>query len=323
LLCVFGVVLGLRIVRQWQAGQSNEQQLALERQAELVASVMQVALMLEVLGLGLSVLVTDHLVGGIRGAMCAFGVLASTPTGFHGLLASVLTAVACALWVVLHRFDLKLEAPVLTRRKFRWLTLVGALALCDFALVAAFAWQLDFKVIASCCSVWVDAAAVNNNPAVLLLSPAAAGTLGFLAATVAALASAAAWQWPGRGLALAACAASALAPVAVMPAVLGVVAPHVLGTPTHLCPFCLFHLQGGGIGWPLFSAVFIGSVTGLGLGIVELNRAASGDGASLRAMQKVLGRWSAAAWLCALGCGVFPVARYWLQSGGVSVFGKV
>jgi hypothetical protein len=78
LLCVFGVVLGLRLASQWQPGQSSERQLALERQAELVASVMQVTLILEVLGLGLSVFVTDHLVGGIRGAMCAFGVLAST-----------------------------------------------------------------------------------------------------------------------------------------------------------------------------------------------------------------------------------------------------
>lgn len=323
LLCVAGVVLGLRIVKQWQPDQSSERQLALERQAELVASVMQVALILEVLGLGLSLLVTDHLVGGIRGAMCAFGVLASTSTGFYGLLASVLTAVACALWVVLHRFDLRLEAPVLTRRKFSWLTAVGALAICDLALVLVFAWQLDFKVIASCCSVWVDSTVVNTHAAKLLWSPTAAGTLGLVAAFVAAMTSAAAGRWPGRLVALGAGGASALAPVAVLPSVLGVVAPHVLGTPSHLCPFCLFHAQGDGIGWPLFSALFLGSVTGMGLGVVELNRGATADAAPARAMQKILGRWSAVAWLCALGCGVVPVARYWLQSGGASVFGKV
>lgn len=113
------------------------QQLALERQAELVASVMQVALILEVLGLGLSVLVADHLAGGIRGAMCAFGVLASTRAGFAGLLVSLLTAVVCGLWMILHRFDLYLETPVLTHRKFAWLLPVGALALADLALTVA------------------------------------------------------------------------------------------------------------------------------------------------------------------------------------------
>ena len=322
LLCVFGGVLGMRIATQWRPGQSSERQLALERQAELAASVMQVALLLEVLGLGLAVLVTDHLVGGIRGAMCAFGVLASTPSGFYGLLASVLTAVTCALWVVLHRFDLQLEAPVLTRRKFIALLPVGVLALVDLALVVTFAWQLDFKVVASCCSVWVDAAVVNNHVAVLLLTPVAAGMVGAGAALAAALSSGAAWRWPGRTAAWVACGISAVAPVAVLPAILGVVAPHVLGTPTHLCPFCLFHLQGGGLGWPLFSAIFLGSVTGMGLGVVELNRAALGDAAPILAMQRILGRWSAVAWLCALGGGVFPVARYVLQAGGAWVFGK-
>lgn len=322
-LCVFGVARGLRLARRWRAGQSSEEQLALEREAELVASVVQVALLLEVLGLGLSVLVTDHLVGGIRGAMCAFGVLASTRVGFYGLLASVLTAGACALWVVLHRFDLRLEAPVLTRRKFRWLIPVGVLALGDFALVIAFAWQLDFKVIASCCSVWVDAAVVNNNPAVTLLAPRQAATLGLAAALAAAVTSAAAARWPGRAPALAAGGVSALAAVAVLPAVLGVVAPHALGTPSHQCPFCLFHVQGGGLGWPLFGALFLGTVTGAGLGLVEFHSRAAGDEKAVRAMQRSLGRWAACAWLCVLGVGVFPVARYWLESGGVTVFGKV
>jgi hypothetical protein len=323
LLCVFGALLGLRLASQWEPGQSSERQLALERQAELVASVMQVTLILEILGLGLSVFVMDHLVGGIRGAMCAFGVLASTSTGFQGLFVSLLIAMACGLWVVLHRFDLSIESPVLTRRKFAWLVPLGMLAVCDFALVLAFAWQLDFEVIASCCSVWVDATVVNTHASKFMLSPLWAGGLGLAATLVAAATAAAAGRGRGRVSALMACGASALACVAVLPAVLGVVAPHVLGTPTHFCTFCLFHLQGGGLGWPLLAAIFLGSVTGMGLGVVELNRGAVGDATPLHEMRKILGRWSAAAWLVALGCGVFPIARYWIQSGGATVFGKI
>jgi len=321
LLCVLGVVLGLRIVMRWQGGQSSEQQLALERQAELVASVMQAVLIFEVLGLGLSVLVADHLVGGIRGAMCAFGVLASTRTGYYSLLTSILTAVACAQWVILHRLDLLAPAPALTRRKFLWLAAVGPLAAADLALVIAFAYELDFKVIASCCSVWIDDSVVKNQAAMLVLSPWWAGGLG-LAATVSGLiTSAATWRRPRRAIALVAGGLSALTPIGALPAVLGVVAPHVLETPAHLCPFCLFHAQGDYIGWPLFTAIFVGSVTGMGLAVVEVNRAAIGDPAPVVEMQKVLGRWSVVGWACALVCGVAPVVRYWLKSGGVSVFG--
>jgi len=43
----------------------------------------------------------------------------------------------------------------------------------------------------------------------------------------------------------------------------GVVAPYALATPGHLCPFCLLHAQGGWLGWPLFGALFAGTVTGL------------------------------------------------------------
>ena len=251
------------------------------------------------------------------------GVLASTSTGFYGLFLSILTSMACGLWVVLHRFDLSIESPVLTRRKFAWLVPVGMLAVCDFALAVAFAWQLDFEVVASCCSVWVDATVVNAHATKFMLPPLWAGGLGLAATLLAAATSAAAGRWPGQGIALTAGGMSALGGVAVLPAVLGVVAPHVLGTPTHFCPFCLFHLQGDGLGWPLFTAIFLGSVTGMGLGIVELNRGAVGDEEPFRKMRRILGRWSAAAWLVALGCGVFPIARYWLQSGGATVFGKV
>jgi hypothetical protein len=150
-----------------------------------------------------------------------------------------------------------------------------------------------------------------------------AGALGVVAILGAVLTSAEASRWPGRAVVLAACGASALAPVMVLPAVLGVVVAHVLGTPTHFCPFCLFHVQGGGIGWPLFSAIFLGSVTGMGLGVVELNRNAVVDPAPIREMRRILGRWSAGAWLFAMSFGVFPIARYWLQFGGVTVFGRI
>lgn len=323
LLCLVGTVTGLRVAVRWRWGESSEEQLALERRAELVATVMQVALILKMLGLGLSVFVADHLVGSIRGAMCAFGVLASTKTGYYGLLATFLSAVVCFLWVILHRLDLLLEAPVLTRRKFRLLLLVAPVVLCDFGLVVAFAYELDFSVIASCCSVWLDDNVVSTEAAAFLMSPMAAGLLGCFGAFSAVAAAAAAWRWPQRATALTAGAISALAPVAALLAILWVVAPHVLGTPQHPCPFCLFHAQGDWIGWPLFSAIFVGSVTGMGIGVVELNRGVIADSTPARAMQRTLARWSVLAWTCALIVGVLPVAGYLLKSGGVSVFGEI
>jgi len=170
-----GMVVGLRIALRWRDGQSSEMQLALERQAELAGSVMQVALLLEVLGLALALQVADHLVGGIRGAMCAFGVLASTWAGWPSLWTSVVTAVACAAWVIFHRLDLSLPSPVLTRRKFFALGVIGPLVTADLVLALVFIHSLDFSVIASCCSVWVDDTLVNQQAARWVVSPGWAG----------------------------------------------------------------------------------------------------------------------------------------------------
>ncbi len=322
-LCGLGAGLGVAIAWRWRAGQSSEAQLALERRAELVAAVMQVALLVEILGLALSVLVADHLVGGIRGAMCAFGVLASTRSGYPGLLASALAAVACGLWVVLHRFDLRLETPALTRRKFFALLGVGPLAAMDFVFAVRFARELDFSVIASCCSVWLDDVAVNTQAAKLVVSPNWAGGLGLTAALLALAASLATWRWPGRPATLLAAVLSALAAVMAVPAVMGVVAPYALATPGHLCPFCLFHAQGGWLGWPLFGALFTATVTSLGLGVVELNRGTAGNPALAREFQQAVARWSALAWAGVVACGAFPVVSYLVRSGGVSVFGAI
>lgn len=322
-LCLVGVSVGAWIAVRWRRGASSEEQLSLERRAELVATVMQVALLLSIVGFALTVLVADRLVGGIRGAMCAFGVLASTGAGYYGLLASYVTAVACSLWIVLHRLDMRLESPVLTRRKFLYLIVVAPLCLCDVSLVVVFALQLDFSVIASCCSVWLDGSIASTEAAQVRMSPAAAGLLGLSATLGALAAAAAAWRWPGRVTTILASAVSAVAPVAILPAILFVVAPHALVAPQHPCPFCLLHAQGGGIGWPLFSGIFLGSVVGMGLGVVEVHRGASGDPRQVSVMQQVLARWSAIAWACVLLVGAFPVVRYLVKSGGVFVYGEI
>jgi hypothetical protein len=235
----------------------------------------------------------------------------------------VAAAVACAVWVIFHRLDLAMPAPVLTRRKFFALAILGPLVTADLVLTLAFVHSLDFSVIASCCSVYVDDTLVNRQAARWVVSPTWAGAVGLSAGGAALVSSAFAWRSPQSGWNRAAALISPVAAVAVLPAVLGVVAPHVLGVPSHLCPFCLFHAQGYRIGWPLFGALFVAGVTGLGLGLVELNRRVAGNLAPLLGLQRRLARSSTLAWILALACGLVPVARYYFISGGVSVFGKL
>ena len=323
LLCITGAVVGARVALRWRAGNSSEEQLRLEQGAELSCVAVQIAAALSIVGIGHTVLMADRLVGNIRGAMCAFGVFASARHGFHALIAGYFSAVACSLWIVLHRLDMRLPSPVLTRGKCCWLLLLTPLIVGEICLLVTFALNLDFSVIASCCSVWVDDSVIATEAAFFAMPPEAAAAIGLPVVLAALAASVYVWRRPGRAASIAAAAGSWVAPFAALPAIFHVVAPHALGTPSHPCPFCILRAQAGGIGWPLYLAVFSGHVLGMGIGVVEAHRKAAADPVHVNGVQNSLGLGAAIGWGCALVFGTYPVAKYVWDSGGVFVYGGI
>lgn len=320
LLCLFGVSVAAKVLRHWRVGASNEGQLALERRAELVAAVVQVALVIAVSDLALTVLTADRLTHSIRGAMCAWGVFDANPWGFVALATSAAAAATCALWMVLHRLDLALSRPTLTKRKFISLFVLAPLLAFDLYATARWTFELDMQVVASCCSVGLDDAlgtggTADGGPRMM------SGWLALGAAGSAAVAALMTRRRPGTVLAYLTAVLSGFAAVAALPAILWIVAPHVYETPHHLCPFCLLHAEAGGIGWALFAALFLAAVTGVALGIVETQRAASGQNEVVGALQRRLGTWAAAGWMLTIVIAAAPIVRYALLTGGASLFG--
>lgn len=324
LLALFGAWVAWRVLKRWRIGASTEGQLALERRAELVAAVVQVALVFAAANLALTVLTADRLTHSIRGAMCAWGVFDASPHGFLALATSALGAALCALWVVLHRLDLKLAKPVLTRRKFAALFALAPVLVLDLYVTARWALDLDMEVVATCCSLGLDDAlggtqGAGGGPRELAAWIALGTGVG------AVLASAFSWRRPGRFAGWLAAGFSVAAAGAAIPAILWFVAPHAYETPHHLCPFCLLHADVGGIGWPLFGALFGAALCGAATGLVQSQGAASarGDGAAVDALSRRLSGWAAMGWLTVLLLGAWPVARYAWITGGASLFGGV
>ncbi|MCB9600146.1 MAG: hypothetical protein H6721_01840 [Sandaracinus sp.] len=318
-LCVLALGVAVRVLRHWRLGATSEGQLALERRAELVATLVQVALLVSLGGLALTVLAADRSAQSIRGAMCAWGVFESTGVGFLPVATSALAAFGCALWLVVHRLDLRLERPVLTRAKFAALHVVTPLVVLDLVTFGVFAAQLDFDVVASCCSVSLDGGApvrtgAGMGPGATLFVAALA-----LSAGAAALLFANARR-PSRGLSFASAVASVPAAGLALGATLLYVAPHAYELPHHRCPFCLLHAHVGGIGWPLFGGLFAATVLGVGTGLVAALRNRAGEPTQVDASLGTLGRLGAFGWLVVLVTLAFPVASYWLRTGA-SVFG--
>jgi hypothetical protein len=309
-----GAVVAIEVLRRFRPESHAEAQIALEHRAELVATAVQGALFATFAGLFLTVAGADRAAHEIRGAMCAYGVLGSTPSGFHALFASVIAALGCALWVVVHRLDLRLSSLQLTRTKFALALALAPLVFVDLLLTTRYLLDLDFSVVASCCSVTLDGLGPEGASSALgsALAPFGA-TLGVLA--VAASACAFAAHRPGRFGATIAGLFSIAALAVGASSVVHHVAPHVYGVPTHLCPFCLLHLDVGGIGWPLFGALFLGTALGLGLPVVEALRDRSDEDAEVNALSRRVGLLASLAWLAVAALAIYPVLHYRLVSG--------
>lgn len=320
-LVLVGLAIAWKVLRHFRIARTSEGQLALERRAELVASLVEVALGATVIGLALAMIGADRMTASIRGAMCAWGVLDVSPWGFRSLVISTIAALACALWIAVHRLDLRLRRPALTRAKFAALFGIAPLVLADIAASTAYALELDLRVVASCCSTGLDAARTAASSGALG-GPRELAAASFVIGAAAAIALAIfARRRPSARAALSVGVASLVAGASALPAVVWWVAPHVYETPTHLCPFCLLHGDALGIGWVLFAAIFAATALGLSAGLTGALERASGEPDTARAMEGRLAGATAIAWAIALAVALAPVARWTIVSGGASLFG--
>ncbi len=313
-LAAVGAFVAVEVLRGFRDGDHGERQIGLERRGELVATALQGAFFASLAGLLLTVAGSDRAAHSTRGAMCAFGVLGSTGSGFASLAASAAACLGTALWVVAHRLDLRLTSLALTRPKFALALAVAPLVFVDLGLAARYVLELDFGVVASCCSTTLDRFVTSDDVGPLGAAIAPFGVTIATAVAAAASCAYAAWR-PGRATAIASGALSLTALATGASSVVHHVAPHVYGTPSHRCPFCLLHLDAGAIGWPLFGALFAGTALGLGLALLEALRARAGERAHVDALARRVGASGSVAWLALAVLAAYPVVHYRMAYG--------
>jgi hypothetical protein len=318
-LFAYGALVGVKILRYAHLENASEGRLALERQAELAATLVKVGALAQVVCCVLSVLTADRLSGAIRGAMCGYGVVDQNRWGWVSIFSTLLVSILAGTLLQLFALD----------RRVRGLDLMRPLAVCclalaplvalDWGLAGAWLTRLDLSIVASCCSTTLDEAhregiAYWQGPRQL----AEWGALGGV--TLAITAALLARRIPRRAVVgLAGGLALVVAPFALAAVTLEV-APHVYEVPQHLCPFCLFKADAFFIGYPLFGSIFLAVVWGLGAaaGAVVSSGSPARDAFPGFARAQMMGQ--AAAWALALTLGALPVVVYALTSPGASLF---
>jgi hypothetical protein len=305
----------LLVLRKFDVNRATEGQLVLERRLELASTFVRVASVVQVLALALFMLAADRLSHAVRGAMCAYGVFNANEWGFRALYASIGVALAAGIVTQLFAFDARVRGMDLARVLAVSTLVLAPLSALDFALVTTFFTKLDLSVVASCCSVQLDAEAAGfgagmaHGPRVLtaILAPIAIA----LSIGVALLAA----RKPTAGRA-AVCGALSLAtlPIALAASVLEV-APHAFEVPQHVCPFCLLKADVLGLGYPLFGAIFLAVVWSAGAALSGLVARGPAARAAFAAFARDRLRREVWAWAIALALGIAPVARYAIVAG--------
>lgn len=312
--CVIGLFAAVSLMRTESLPLGHPLRIAAERKAELVSALIQTALAASALGVFTTMVGAERAHHEIRGAMCAYGVLASTEHGFGSLVTATVAALACSAWLALHRLDLQLETPTLTRTKLLALFAVFPALAFDLVTASRFALELDFTVVATCCSSGLDAAgpSIGYGASRAHVFPITLG-LGLSAL----LASVALVRRPNRPLAFATATTVLAFAASGVAAAIDVVAPHAYGQPMHRCAFCLLGEAAHGLGYPLLFALGLAGCLGTALLVIESERSRSEGKAD--GLERKLARWSAVATLVGLLLLVVPVAVYRLQTGAFVV----
>ncbi len=305
-------------LRRFDVQRASEGQLLLERRFELASAAGKVGAVAMLGSVFVTVIAAGRIYPQIRGAMCPYGLFAAGG-GFLSLGVDFAAAALAGVLLQVHRADIDLPRLDLVRPLAAGTLLLAGVAVVSLVVGAQFWLGLDRTVVASCCSLELDATLVQESTRdVGAPWVTAAATLG-----VVLLAAALAW-FASRRPTMRRLTASGLASVLALPlaalAVATVVAPHVFETPTHRCPFCLLRADAGYLGYILFPAMLFAFTRAFGMMVAALVLPVAARSPLLASVAQGALRSSAVAWSLVLVAGAAPVLRYVAVYDGRSLF---
>ncbi len=266
-LAVAAAAAGVASAVGWAPEDGGERQLARERRMLLVEATVTVVCVVQLVALVAFVATVDRLHPLFAGAMCAVGTLNADPHGVPALLTKVATVGLCGLWLVVQRATVGAPGTAVVRVKHLAVPVLAGLLVADAVLQARFFAGLDPDVITSCCARVFSAEAVGLGAdlAAVPASVAEAAYFMVLAVTLA-LGVAVVRGLPLSGpFAAAALASGALAGLGVVTWV----APSWYELPTHHCPLCVLAPEMHLVGYPLYGALALAVLGGVGSGAVR------------------------------------------------------
>lgn len=257
---------GVRIIWTWDIRSGSERQLQLERKTYLVSALMSYALGFQLLSLFLFIYTADALSPFFVGAMCAAGSLKVNGFGYPALILKIGTCLLAGLWLIVNFTDNKAPDYPLIRIKYWLLLCISPFLLAETSIQAGYFLGLKPNIITSCCGALFSADA-NTVMADLVAFPRLLSQIVFFTSALITVASGLYVYLKTKGAYLLAIASFFHFLISVA-ALISCISIYFYELPTHHCPFCLLHSEYGYVGYPLYGAMLVSVVSGLGAGAV-------------------------------------------------------
>ena len=261
---------GLRIVRNWSLHSGSEMQLALERKTYLVSTLMTYGMGFQVLSFFLFVYTADTLSHLFVGAMCAAGSLKVNAFGYPTLILKSINCLLAGVWLIVNSTDNKAYDYPLIRSKYWFLIFIAPLLILEMVLQGAYLWQLEPNIITSCCSVIFNADAEGTMGSLAGLEPAVAMVIFFTSTAITI--GLGLWVYYRCKGAMVFSFVVLLHCLVSIVALISFISVYVYELPTHRCPFCLLHQEYGYIGYFFYASLLLGTISGLGAGVLAFFR---------------------------------------------------
>ena len=302
-MVLYSAVYGGQILRHWDITSGSETQLVLERKTYLISTILSYFLGIQLISLFLFVFTVDSLCPLFVGAMCAVGTLTVNDFGYPTLLLKLINFILAGLWLILNHADNAGYDYPLIRKKYLFLIILTPLILAGSGLEITYFLQMKPDIITSCCGSLFSPAS-RGMASEIAAAPVSIMKIVFILCMVLTTFTGIIFLFKQRLGALFALLTGCAFLVSLV-SLVSFICLYIYEMPSHHCPFCILQKEYHYIGYPLYAALLLGTVTGTGVGVLMPFKNKPSLAITLPGFQRRLALTSVLSWL------IFTVLALW------------
>jgi hypothetical protein len=286
LMTLYACGCGVQILRRWDITSGSELQLALERRTYLISTIVSYFLAFQLVSLFLFVQTAESICHLFVGAMCAVGTLTANSFGYPTLLLKVVNFILAGLWLILNHADNQGYDYPLIKAKYLLQLIMAPYILAETVAQGLYFSGLRPDIITSCCGSLFSQGS-RGIASEILAAPSVPMEIVFYSCVPITLAAGAWIFLRGTGGYLFAGMGGINFAVSIV-SIISFISLYFYEMPSHHCPFCLLQKEYGYVGYPLYGLIFLGAISGLGVGLLQPFRKKESLEKTIPAMQRKL-----------------------------------